>query len=129
MVNTSASQVFTIINNGGGALIIDSIEIDGDDAFSLENLPELPTTLGAGDTATFGAVFAPSAGGDYSAIITVIDNLNTRYSVNAGPKRSRNTGSRAANTVTLTGSCFDPTIRTFPSLKDLKMVIPITLQQ
>ncbi|HHV37176.1 MAG TPA: choice-of-anchor D domain-containing protein, partial [Candidatus Cloacimonetes bacterium] len=114
MVNTSASQVFTIINNGGGALIIDSIEIDGDDAFSLENLPELPTTLGAGDTATFGAVFAPSAGGDYSAIITVIDNLNTRYSVNAGPKRSRNTGSRAANTVTLTGSCFDPTIRTFP---------------
>ncbi|MCB5234363.1 MAG: carboxypeptidase regulatory-like domain-containing protein, partial [Candidatus Cloacimonetes bacterium] len=93
-LNDSASESFTIKNEGIGALTISSIEIDGD-AFSLVNLPTLPISLNYKDTMTFDAVFSPDAVGDYSATIIIVDNVDTR-------------------TVTLTGSCFDPTIYEFP---------------
>ena len=122
MINTQTSQQFTIRNYAGGELIISGIEIDGDSAFSLSNVPYLPVSLRADETKSFNVIFAPTEAGEYNATITITDNQSNRYSIDAGSMRSSGTKSRDAHTVQLTGSCYDP-ITTLPYIQNFDTVV------
>lgn len=77
-VGNSKTKSFTITNQGGSNLGINSITISGNAGFSLSNLPTLPLTLGTVESTVFNVVFAPTEIGDASATITIIDNLGNR---------------------------------------------------
>ncbi|MCO5256200.1 MAG: fibronectin type III domain-containing protein [Lentimicrobium sp.] len=94
-VGGSSTQVFTIKNDGGGTLIIDpQVSVTGTDAdqFILTDANEYPLNLTAGQTATVSVAFTPTSGGAKSASLVIVDNL----------------GSKATNTVPLTGTGFVP---------------------
>ena len=94
-VGGSLSQVFTISNTGGGTLVINpAISVTGTDAdqFILTDANEYPVNLTAGQTATVSVAFTPTSAGEKSASLVIIDNL----------------GSKATNTVPLTGTGFIP---------------------
>lgn len=75
--DTSAAQMFTITNNGGGSLIINSVDITGTDAdqFFIDDPNTYPATLGAGQSISFDVYFAPTSNGEKSATLTITDNL------------------------------------------------------
>lgn len=94
-VGGSLSQVFTISNTGGGTLVINpAISVTGTDAdqFVLTDANTYPLNLTAGQTATVSVAFTPTSAGEKSASLVIIDNL----------------GSKATNTVPLTGTGFTP---------------------
>ena len=113
-INTTSNKSIKVINTGGGQLGITAIEISGDAAFELGTLPTFPVSLERDEFFNFNVMFAPTAAGTHNATITITDDQSNRYSVDAGSLRSKNTQSRDAHTVALTGSCFDPTITVFP---------------
>ncbi|MFA7543206.1 MAG: choice-of-anchor D domain-containing protein, partial [Candidatus Cloacimonadaceae bacterium] len=77
-VGSGKSRNFTITNVGGGDLVISSISISGNAAFTLTNLPTLPATLATVQNTTFTVNFAPTALGAASATITITDNIGNR---------------------------------------------------
>ena len=102
ILGQSAAQEFFITNAGGGTLGLSSINIGGDDAaaFSLSELPALPVSLNTGELATFTLSFSPTAAGEHSAIVSLVDDTN-----------------RQTHTVELSGTGFDPSIYALPILQ------------
>ncbi|MFW5627846.1 MAG: choice-of-anchor D domain-containing protein, partial [Candidatus Cloacimonadaceae bacterium] len=88
-VGQTASQEFTVSNEGAGTLTINAITISGA-MMSLDTLPTLPANLTAGQTLEFTAIYAPTAEGAHTGTITVTDNLT-----------------RVAHTVALSGTGVD----------------------
>ncbi|MFW5627938.1 MAG: choice-of-anchor D domain-containing protein, partial [Candidatus Cloacimonadaceae bacterium] len=88
-VGQTASQEFTVSNEGEGTLTINAITISGA-MMSLDTLPTLPANLTAGQTLEFTAIYAPTAEGAHTGTITVTDNLT-----------------RVAHTVALSGTGVD----------------------
>ena len=73
VVNTTASQVFTISNTGLGSLGITSVELSGDlDHFELFDENEYTEYLG--DPISVAVVFKPVAEGTFNATLTIIDD-------------------------------------------------------
>ncbi len=105
LMNSTASQTFSVFNMGGASLNINSISITGSQYFSLQNLPTLPVTLASMQITTFVARYNPTAAGNHTATITITDNLN-----------------RTQHTVTLTGVCMDPTIYASPYFQNFDSV-------
>jgi hypothetical protein len=70
VVNTTATQVFTITNTGSSSLIVTGFSASGT-GFSITNPPTLPATVPANGTLTFTVLFAPSIAGSYSGSFTV----------------------------------------------------------
>ena len=101
LINSTASQLFTVVNIGGGSLTVNSITISGSPFFSLSNLPALPATLNSLQSVNFTASYNPTAAGTHTATITLVDNLT-----------------RATHFVQLTGNCIDPTIYTSPYVQN-----------
>lgn len=115
LLNSTTNQNFSIMNSGGGALVINSITISGSPMFSLQNLPTLPVSLNTGQTASFIGRYNPTAAGTHAATITITDNLARSYSINVSRSNgNRDAGSRLAHTVALSGICIDTTINTLP---------------
>ncbi|MFA7544046.1 MAG: choice-of-anchor D domain-containing protein, partial [Candidatus Cloacimonadaceae bacterium] len=77
-IGNDKNSSFTISNVDGGELVINSISISGNPAFTLSNLPTLPVTLGTVETTVFTVNFAPTVLGAASATITIVDNLGNR---------------------------------------------------
>ena len=98
LMNTTHDQTFTVVNAGGGTLVVNNISIAGSPFFSLQNLPTLPVSLTTGQTTTFVGRYNPTAAGTHSANITITDNR----------------GYRLTHTVVLTGTSMDVTIYTLP---------------
>jgi hypothetical protein len=101
LVNTSAQKSFTIANNGGGTLNVSTVSVDGQyyslaEAFS-------PVSLNAGETASFVVQYAPTIAGNHTGNATVT----------AGAQQVE---------ITLSGSCYDPIISTFPWTEDFGTV-------
>jgi hypothetical protein len=93
IINTTDTKQFTITNTGGGTLNLSTIGIAGD-YYSLTVNPA-PVALTAGQSANFTVQYAPTAVGTHTGTVTITDN-------------------RAVTTVNLSGSCYDPSISTFP---------------
>ncbi|MDD4147570.1 MAG: choice-of-anchor J domain-containing protein, partial [Candidatus Cloacimonetes bacterium] len=98
LVGAAPSREFLVSNTGIGALTINSIDLTGDQYFTLSGLPTLPLVLNIGESFVFSAVYAPTAEGEHAATITIIDNLG-----------------RTTHTVPLQGEGFDATITTLPA--------------
>lgn len=111
LMNTTHDQTFSIINAGGGTLVVNSISLAGSPFFTLQNLPTLPVSLATGQNATFVGRYLPTAAGTHSATITITD---TR-------------GNRLTHTVALTGSCIDATVYTLPYSQAFDAVTPPAL--
>lgn len=93
IINTAPTKQFTIANVGGGTLTFSSISISGT-YFTLTSNPA-PVSLTAGQSATFTVQYAPTAVGTHVGTVTLTDN-------------------RTVTTVDLDGTCYDPTISSFP---------------
>jgi hypothetical protein len=102
----SSQKSFTITNNGGGSLGIQSINIAGSTTFALTELPTLPTSLGNEESLTFTATFTPNALGTTNATINITDDQGTRYVLGsrAGSAISRSSNSREVHTIALSGN-------------------------
>jgi hypothetical protein len=77
--SSSADQIFTISNIGGGTITITSgnISIVGTDAsqFVLTDANSYPINLGAGQSANVQVKFSPTTNGAKTASLQIIDNL------------------------------------------------------
>jgi|YNPMSStandDraft_2_1061718.scaffolds.fasta_scaffold00098_9 hypothetical protein len=68
-----------ITNNGYADLQITSVQIvNSSGAFSIMNPPELPATLGPGQTMTISILFRPTAAIDYSATLRIQSNASNQ---------------------------------------------------
>ncbi len=107
-INTNNNKTFTIVNTGGGPnpLIINSISITGNSAFTLQNLPTLPISLPSFQSTTFVARYNSASAGSHTATINIVDNLT----------------SRTSHPVALTGTSIDPTIYTPPYVQNFDAV-------
>lgn len=94
IINNMATKDFTITNIGGGTLSVNSITPSG--AYYSISVDPSPVDLGPNESTNFTARYAPTAVGDNHIGSFVISD------------------SRASTTVTLNGSCFDPTVTSFP---------------
>ncbi|HPI25891.1 MAG TPA: choice-of-anchor D domain-containing protein, partial [Candidatus Cloacimonadota bacterium] len=101
ILGESPSQNFNIANAGGGTLTVSSISISGSPFFTLSTMPTLPQSLVTGQTAPFVVTYAPTAAGEHSAIVTIVDDL-----------------ARQTHTVQLNGEGFDATITTLPATEN-----------
>lgn len=90
-INTTGSQVITFYNTGLSPLVINSISLSGDDAFSLSGVPTLPAVLSLGQSRSFTVNLNPHTAGVKTGTITINDN-------------------RALTTISLNGTCIDPRI-------------------
>lgn len=70
--NQTKSQSFTVTNTGSGALTITQISANGAD-YSISGL-NTPATIDAGKTATFSALFAPTASGSLAGSVLISSN-------------------------------------------------------
>lgn len=80
-VGESASQVFTIANNGNANLVISEIGFSGDSAamFTVEvgggnPCGSLTPTIAAGDSCTVNVTYAPTTGGAHNAYLDIDSN-------------------------------------------------------
>lgn len=105
IINNSASQSFTVYNSGGGVLNISSIEISGSPFFSVQNPPALPIALGSGQSTTFSVQYLPSQASAHSGSVNITDDLT-----------------RITHTVSLHGTCVDPTILSLPHTQNFDSV-------
>ncbi|MCB5286880.1 MAG: choice-of-anchor D domain-containing protein, partial [Candidatus Cloacimonetes bacterium] len=102
-VGTSASQTFTISNQGGGTMNVQSISLTGDlDQFTLTDANEPPVALGTGESIEVSVAFTPIAEGDFTATLTINDGIAS---------------GKGNQTVTITGTGFDATIRDIPYIQ------------
>jgi len=69
---TSNSQTFTLTNGGSATVTISSVTVAGA-GFSTSGIAA-PVNLGAGQSTTFNAVFAPSAAGSVTGTISLVSN-------------------------------------------------------
>lgn len=95
IINTVNNQTFTVMNAGGGTLVVNNISISGSPFFTLQNLPTLPVSLSTGQSATFVGRYNPTEAGSHTGTITISDN-------------------RMQHTVALSGNAVDTTIYTLP---------------
>jgi hypothetical protein len=105
LMNNQVSQLFSIVNTGGGTLTISSITLDGSPYFTLSNVPPLPVTLGSMQPIQFTNIYFPLAAGTHTGTITITDNLT-----------------RTVHTIPLTATCIDPNIYTSPYLQNFDNV-------
>ncbi len=96
---SSMPQSFTVSNIGAGTLTINSVTLTGADvtSFALTDTNTYPKTLGANQSITFSAVFAPADTGVKNAAIRIVSSPV-----------------EVDHDVPLTGRGVDYTIRTFP---------------
>ena len=94
LINTTSGQTFTITNTGGGTLDVTGISPMYDGFFTVTNA-NISAPLGTGQTASFDIQYAPTAAGTHSATFTISHTNGT-------------------TDVTVSGECYDPTIRDFP---------------
>jgi len=73
-VGNNKSVAVTVTNTGGSTVTISSASATGS-GFSF-NGPNLPATVGAGQSATFNAVFTPVAAGSSSGNLTITSDSN-----------------------------------------------------
>jgi hypothetical protein len=97
LINSISTQSFSISNTGTGPISISSIAVSGNPCFALINIPALPVSITAGQTAIFTMQYLPTASGTHNATVSVTDNL-----------------SRDVHSVNISGEGDDPTIITFP---------------
>jgi len=71
-VGSSSTQTVTLTNTGTDSVTVSQANVTGA-GFSISGL-SLPLTLNANQTATFSAVFAPTAGGSATGSISVVSN-------------------------------------------------------
>lgn len=101
LISSVKTQTFTVGNAGGGSYTLSNISISGDAAYTLQNMPTLPATLTSSTPVTFVVRYNPTAAGTQTATVTLTDNL-----------------ARSVHTIPITGTCYDPSIATFPYLED-----------
>ena len=122
LLNTSHSQSFTVINAGGGPLVINSANLAGSPYYTVQNMPAMPVTLSTGQSFQFTVSYNPTAVGEHAATITFDDNMPT-------PQRS-SARSRQTHIVNLSANCIDATISTLPYLQNFDAVtapaLPVT---
>lgn len=96
IINTAATQQYTISNTGAGTLTISNPIVASGDYYSISVQPT-DWELTAGESTTFTVQYLPTtaAGNPHTGSVTV-------------------TYSRTDHVINLTGSCVDPTITTFP---------------
>ena len=99
-INTTGSKTFTMMNVGIGTLNISGISPTTDGFFTVTDAPGFPVTLAANETATFTIQYAPTEAGNHTGTFTFTDDT------------------RAPTNFTVSGSCYDPTIYTFPWIED-----------
>ena len=74
---TSAAQVATLTNTGGGPLAISSIAISGANAADFTQINTCGTSLAAAASCTINVTFNPATAGAKSASLTVVDGAGT----------------------------------------------------
>ncbi len=99
LVNTTVSQAFTIANGGGGTLTVTGLSPMSDGPFTVTNPPSFPVELTMGQTASFSIEYLPTAAGEHTATFTV-------------------TAGTESQSITVSGSCFDPTIYELPWMEE-----------
>ncbi|MCB5271523.1 MAG: choice-of-anchor J domain-containing protein [Candidatus Cloacimonetes bacterium] len=100
-IGATDTQTFTISNQGGGTMNIQSVVLTGDLAqFSLIDTNQYPKAVG--EPITVSVAFTPVAEGDFSVTLTIIDDIAK---------------SKGNHTVTITGTGFDATIRDLPYIQ------------
>ncbi|MDD4231763.1 MAG: choice-of-anchor D domain-containing protein [Candidatus Cloacimonetes bacterium] len=97
LINSTASKSFSLMNNGGGTLDVTSVELTGD-FFALAE-PFSPISLVSGESSQIVVNFSPTTVGEHIGSMIV----------GAGEQQL---------TVSLSGSCYDPIISTFPWIED-----------
>ncbi len=75
---SSASQTFTISNTGNGALTINSVALDDDTSFTINDENTYPIELND-NTITFDVTFVPTVEGQLNANIIVVDDQRTEH--------------------------------------------------
>jgi len=74
IIGNSQTVPVTVTNTGGVSVTISAAAATGT-GFSFTG-PNLPATLGAGQSATFNATFSPSAAGSHSGTLTITSDAN-----------------------------------------------------
>ena len=74
-INTTTTATIRILNQGTGSGTVTAITLGGSE-FRLSGLPLLPATIAAGQSVTFGIVFAPSKTGSFTGSFRI--NLSGR---------------------------------------------------
>ena len=95
IINTNATKQFTITNTGGGTMTLSSVVASG----TYYSISEAPTdmNLTAGESTTFTVQYLPTMAGDpHTATVTIAHNVG------------------ADIVIDLSGSCYDPTVTSFP---------------
>ena len=90
------SQTFTLTNTGATSLTISQLSVSGA-GYSLSGLAT-PSTIAAGASATFSALFAPTTAGSLPGTITIISNAP------GSPSTVALSGTGVAGTVTLSAN-------------------------
>jgi hypothetical protein len=90
------SQNFTLTNTGSASLTVSQLSVSGT-GYSVSGLTT-PTTIAAGQSATFSAVFAPTTAGSLTGSVTVSSNAPN------SPATISLTGTGVAASVTLSSS-------------------------
>jgi hypothetical protein len=68
---------FQVVNDGGSTAMIRSIQIQGDPALSLDQVPGLPASLGPGESLVGYVVLTPPAVRTYSATISIASTVGS----------------------------------------------------
>ncbi len=102
MINTPVTRQYTITNAGGGTLDIQSIGITGNAFYEITTNPA-PIGLGLGQSAILVVRYLPTAVGSHNAQLTI-------------------TYSGGTHVIDYSGTCYDPTIRTFPHLESFDVL-------
>src|SRR5438552_3871463 len=74
-VNGSATQSETLTNTGGTTITVSQANVSGGSGFSITGL-NLPLTLIAGQSCTFGTTFAPTAAGSVTGTISLTSDAS-----------------------------------------------------
>lgn len=81
LLDSSQTKNYHLTNAGGGALNIQNITLSGSEHFSLLDLPAFPYTLNNWDLLDFGVQYHPTAVGEHSATLSIIDDRGNRETV------------------------------------------------
>ncbi len=64
-------RILLAYNAGSSVVLVNSVSIQGHEAFSLASLPGFPLRLGPGESAQFEVLFKPSAMGEFQATVSL----------------------------------------------------------
>jgi hypothetical protein len=117
-VNSHLDKVFNVILLTGGSVSITSISISGSSFFSITNQPNLPIALTAFQPVPFTVRYNPMALGIHSASVILTDNWGNRHDFEISSDQEN----RNRYTVSLSGTCADPTIYTLPYTQNFDTV-------